>query len=456
MTVAVIGGGLGGLVAARDLARDGVDVQVFEASEIFGGSIRSAPFGSGSVDLGAEAFAVTRLDCLSLIDELGLADEVVYPRRSDARILIDDTTYALPESVLGLPTDLRSASVLALIGEAAAAHALRRDAETPTISLDPHVTLGHLARERMGDAVADRILTPIVGGVHAISPDLVEAEAILPGLLSALRAEGSLAGAARRLRAGQPAATVAGLRGGMTTLVAALLGDLRRFEVALMPSARVTSVRCTKHGWAVMVGGARFEADALVIAVDARTAATLLSEESAVLGDRLLRISVGDVATVALLVASTDMDRDPVGSGVLVGPEHREVHAKALTHATAKWTWLREAFGPGHHVVRLSYGRDGRVAEDLSTLPDLALRDLRLITGIEVDRYDDVAVVGWRRSMVHQRVGHGEAVRSVRAAVDHYDTLAMATAGLGGNGLAGTVAQARTVIDQLRNAQLQG
>ena len=39
------------------------------------------------------------------------------------------------------------------------------------------------------------------------------------------------------------------------------------------------------------------------------------------------------------------------------------VRAKALTHATAKWPWLarrvRDAAGPGWHVVRLSYGRIG-------------------------------------------------------------------------------------------------
>jgi protoporphyrinogen oxidase len=46
-------------------------------------------------------------------------------------------------------------------------------------------------------------------------------------------------------------------------------------------------------------------------------------------------------------------------------------------------------------------------------------------------------------------VGHRDTVSAIRAAVEASPTLALAGAGLGGNGLAGTIAQSITVPAQL-------
>ena len=45
MTVAVLGGGIGGLSAAHELAERGFDVTVYEAKSRFGGKARSIPIG---------------------------------------------------------------------------------------------------------------------------------------------------------------------------------------------------------------------------------------------------------------------------------------------------------------------------------------------------------------------------------------------------------------------------
>ena len=48
-TVAVLGGGIGGLSAAHELAERGFDVTVYEARDAFGGKARSMPVpGSGA------------------------------------------------------------------------------------------------------------------------------------------------------------------------------------------------------------------------------------------------------------------------------------------------------------------------------------------------------------------------------------------------------------------------
>jgi len=451
--VLVVGGGVAGLVAARELAAGGDRVTVVEAGDRTGGALRSEALAGVRVDVGAEAFAVSRPETRALVDELGLSDLVVAPRRAVAHLLLDDGLQAMPHAMLGVPTDLGSPEVLAILGGEEAGRAAALDS-APVGDVPDDVTLGALVRTRMGDPVADRILTPVVAGVHAADPDAVEASAVIPGLIGAMAAEGSLGAAAARLRAasGVPGSAVAGLRGGMNALVRVLEDDLGRRGGEVRLGSRVDRVTPDGAGWRIVVTGhsgfTTLSADALVLAVDAPAAASLMAALPDV-ADALAGIAVGDVAVVAAVIDAPALDADPVGSGLLVAPGHPRVRAKALTHATAKWEWIREAYGPGRHLVRLSYGRDGRVDEPLDDLPAIVRDDIAAVFGIEAPTLLDVRVVRWDRSLVLPRPGHRAAVERIRSVVAGVPGLAVVGAGLGGNGLAGTIALGRTAALQL-------
>jgi oxygen-dependent protoporphyrinogen oxidase len=121
------------------------------------------------------------------------------------------------------------------------------------------------------------------------------------------------------------------------------------------------------------------------------------------------------------------------------------VRAKALSHASAKWDWIREAYGPGRHLVRLSYGRDGRIEEPLAEMPDLVRSDLAAVFGLSDPVIEQMLVQRWDRSLVFPRPGHRAAVAQLRASVADLPTLDVVGAGLGGNGLAGTIALSQGV-----------
>src|SRR5690606_2219858 len=82
--VVVIGGGIGGLVAARECARLGMRVTVLEAADALGGSIRSIDLDGVTLDAGAESFATRGGHVRALVEELGLADAVVAPEGGGA------------------------------------------------------------------------------------------------------------------------------------------------------------------------------------------------------------------------------------------------------------------------------------------------------------------------------------------------------------------------------------
>jgi protoporphyrinogen oxidase len=79
MRVAIIGGGLAGLVCALDLVDGGVDVTVLEAGDRFGGQVRTTRDRGFVVEEGADGFDPLSTALRTLIRDLRLADDVLVP-----------------------------------------------------------------------------------------------------------------------------------------------------------------------------------------------------------------------------------------------------------------------------------------------------------------------------------------------------------------------------------------
>jgi monoamine oxidase len=92
--VAVLGAGLAGLAAARDLVRGGADVVVLEARDRVGGRVEQVSIdGLRPVQLGGELVGRAHTAYLGLVEELGLTWDSTYTSVEGA------TTYDLAEGV---------------------------------------------------------------------------------------------------------------------------------------------------------------------------------------------------------------------------------------------------------------------------------------------------------------------------------------------------------------------
>jgi oxygen-dependent protoporphyrinogen oxidase len=345
----------------------------------------------------------------------------------------------------------------------------------------------------MGRRVLDRLVAPVVGGVHSADPSALDVDMVAPGLRAGIRQHGSLAAAVAAQRRGAATAmtgpsgsagtagtakaaglqkagsAVAGLRGGMHTLVASLLADLRQRGVTLLSGTPARSVRRTADGWRVATDQATFDAGLLVVAVEGPAAVGLLEESLPELAGH--RPDAGpDVSLVTLVVDLPALDAAPRGTGVLVAPQSPGVQAKALTHATAKWAWLAEQAGPGRHVLRLSYGRSaapGAVTPrampesrggGLATAPRsddelfrAALADASALLAVPVGAGDvaDWDVVRWAGALPFASLGHRQRVAAVRSICAADGTLAVVGGWLSGNGLAAIVADTPQQVRRL-------
>ena len=471
----VVGGGVSGLIAARDLLRAGISVTVLEASPRFGGCVGRHEVAGIRLDSGAESFATRSTAVPELIEELGLAPDVVLPNPAGSwlQLSAEDLpagAQPMPASgILGIPADPREPDIARALGRVGAARAaLDKVLPVGSLSRRESMSLGELVRTRMGDAVLRRLVAPVVGGVYSSDPEVLDVDSVAPGLRAAVARHGSLGAAVGAMRSAAPAGSaVAGLDGGMGRLSEALVSDLAEAGARLLTGARADSLVRGTAGWQVRFtdgsGVQEIAADAVVVAADGPASVDLLS--TALPEAAAYRPAPGPgVALVTLVVDLPDLDAMPRGTGVLVARDVEGVDAKALTHATAKWQWLADSTGPGTHVLRLSYGR-AQSPEDAAAEPsqvdrpdeDLfrqAVADASALLQVGIGADDVVGwdVVRWVGALPSATVGHKERVAAVRAAVAEVPGLEAVGAWLAGTGLAAVTADTRTRIAALAGA----
>ncbi|MGJ9405786.1 protoporphyrinogen/coproporphyrinogen oxidase [Nesterenkonia aurantiaca] len=448
--VAVVGGGIAGLIAAWDLARAGATVALYEAGDRLGGAIGAHEMGGVAYDAGAEAFATRSPVVPKLLQELGLHEQVVAPQHSAAWLQLPDLAAPLPATgILGIPADPMAPDVVAILGEAEA----RRAAEDLTASMESwvqadaarsgQITLGEVVRDRMGQAVLDRLVTPIVSGVHSADPDDLDMNNAAPGLFEAMLREGSLARAVALVKSkAPPGSAVNSLHGGLNRLVGALEVELLRLGVELRLNTEVTDL-------AALITGEG--PDHVILALDAPAAVQLVGSVVDLSGLDLTGLTPGGakeapggaqeaaglkqgaappdrgVALVSMILDAPELDDHPRGTGVLVAPQVQDIAAKAMTHISSKWEWadtaVTHAHGPGHHVVRLSYGRVGpRHQEALGAdssdeqLLAAAAADIGALFGIPIDpdQILEASVIRWRKALPQSSAGHAERITALR------------------------------------------
>lgn len=415
--VVVVGAGIAGLVAARDLAVGGLTVTMLEATDRLGGKVARHTVGGLELDAGAESFATRRGTVAALAAELGLAAAIVQPNPAGAWLQpAAGAALPLPKTaLLGIPGTPLAADVIAVVGMRAALRA-QLDELMPRAVAAKERTLGALVRRRMGDGVVDSLVAPVVIGIHSRHPDELDVDVVAPGLRGALRGAGSLAHAVLRLRDAAPAGTaVSGIDGGIFSLVEALAADLRRRGVVIRTGAAVASVDA---GGVTLDGGERVDAGRVVLA--------------APLGAR----APDSIVLTTLVLKSAALDAAPRGTGVLVAPGASGIRAKALTHATAKWPWLAAQAGEHRHVVRLSY--DARLVDGFTAgaLQQQAVADASALLDVRIPPESVVgfSTVGW------------PAVPSAQRPIDGVTVVGE---GVAGTGLAGVIAQARIQTERL-------
>ena len=385
----VIGGGIAGLSAAWQLTQDGLKPLLVEARGYLGGLIAPGYIGPVQVDLGAETFVPRGVETAQMVAALGL--EALAPSGDGARLFLPPNRANgesrwrlwrfLRDAYLGIPADPSADDVVAVLGAKAAQRAAQdRHLGSEVGQGAEGETLAGFVAARMGQAVVDRLVRPIIAGIYTCDPADLATDTVTPGLRQATREHGCLADAVAFLLARSRKATGGRsvdkcVRGGMFQLTAALsqaittaggtvltrIGAQQLIAPDAAGNADTASgaTTCGASGasnaashdasdssgtpdnsgyWQVVLAPTKpgptpssepvpagaprtLRTKRLVVACSARPALRLLTSANLAALDTDITIPVGaPIARYSLLVDSPELDAAPVGQGLLVAP----------------------------------------------------------------------------------------------------------------------------------------
>ncbi len=456
--VVIVGGGVTGLVAARQILRDRPEttVTVLEGSERLGGQVLAIDVGGVAVDVGAEAIHLGAPAAADLVRALGLDATVIAARRGQSMLLTRRGLRPLPAGV-GPTGPTQVAPVLRsgiLSWHAVVRAGLEPLTRRPQAS---DVAVGDFVRGRFGREVADTFVDPLLGNLHSGDVHRLSLRATAKQLVPVAESGTSLLLRAlrkptpppRRPDAPAPLPMFASWPGGLGALVDALTSSLAG-HATVRTGVRAEAIVRAGDAWRVDTSDGPVEADAVVVAVGPRPAAALLGPHSPAVARAMEAVDTASVATVVLAYEREAAEKNAVlrdANGLLLN-SHQSGVLKAMTNMSRKWPLDH----PSWHIVRVSVGRAGsRVAVDLSDPQMLASasRELASLIGLSATPVF-ATVVRWPDAMPQLTVGHVERMAAARADLAGIPGLHLAGSAADGLGLTSTIASgvqvARTLV----------
>ena len=440
--VVIVGGGISGLTAARELCQLGMGVRLLERDDRCGGVIQTLRVGECVVDVGPDTLLAHKPAALALCAELGLDDPLIAPGAPRTTFLLRrGKLQPLPEtSMFGIPTSWRS---LVTTGAFSLRGKLRMAAEAlvPAARAIADESIASFIGRRFGHEAVKSLAEPLLAGIHRGEATRLSMRALFPGLLDAERRHGSVLRAWRRQKPGSGRAGSMSLRGGLTQLVERLEHSLPRDVV--VTGARVLGVEGRGPFTVRLAGREAITTTAVFFATPAPVTARLVDGL-----DRDLAALCGSIDTASSLAVVLAYDRDVVahplqGWGFVVPP------AEGRRLAAVSWVsskWPRRT--PAHQVlIRAGFGR--LPACSSSNPPDGALiawadDELRECLGIKAPPVG-ARVIRHMQAVPQLTVGHLDRMAAIEQRLLRMPGVFLSAAGFRGVGIPDCVADAQAV-----------
>lgn len=267
-SVAILGGGISGLVLAYYLQKAGVAYDLFESSSQAGGNIRSEQQGDYLLETGPNSLQLSP-ELAALLTELDLTGAIRETAAVSAnRYVLRGGRYRrLP----GSPPTLLTNGFFSLSGKIRLVRELLRPALPP----DPRETLAHFVRRRFGSEIVDYALNPFISGIYAGDPEKLLLHKTFPKLAELEQTYGSvLKGLAKAGGAGERRRIIS-LRGGLQTLTDALAARLTHYHGG-RPVTALTRQADGRYQVRTAGGGEATAYTTIALALPAYAAAPLL------------------------------------------------------------------------------------------------------------------------------------------------------------------------------------
>jgi oxygen-dependent protoporphyrinogen oxidase len=416
MSTVIIGGGISGLSAAYYLSKRGLPSTIVESRPRLGGVIETGHIEGCTIEAGPDSFLSAKPAALELIRELGMSDQVIGSNdhlrvtfvKKNGRLvpLPDGLMMMVPTRILPLAT-------------------------TPLLSIGTKVRMGlellrspkprgedesvaDFVRAHYGQEAVDYLAEPLLSGIYGGDPRKLSVRAVLPRFVELSEQYGSLTRGVLASRASAPktsAPLFRTLKGGLGDLVDALARAIAGH--ASVQTARAQAIERTASGYRIRIADDWLDANRIVLACEAHSAASLIAGLDARAAELLGGVGYSSSMTVAIGYNAADFERPPVGFGFLIPKKER----RRLVACTWVGTKFANRVPEDKIVARCFLGG----AEDESVLNETddaviatVTAELREIAGVSA-RPVFTRIARWPRAMAQYPVGHAARLAELEA-----------------------------------------
>jgi protoporphyrinogen/coproporphyrinogen III oxidase len=421
--VAIVGGGLSGLSAAYELAREGrTEFTLYEASTRLGGIVETVHKDGFVIECGPDSWVTEKPWARELAVELGLEAEILASNDERRRTYLlrqgglvpmpDGMRMMVPvrlDSIMGSPL-FSEAARFAYQCEPARAEVLK------DIAPEGDESVASFVRRHFGDEAARTIAGPLLAGVFGGDVETLSVRAVMPAFVTMEREHGSLIRALQARTDRGENAVFTTLRPGLGTLIERMAATLPSGCARL--SDEVIAITHREQGWRLRTRNAENIFDAVIVATPAHVTRTLLRGVH-----EGFETALAIEATSAIVVALAFMPdqarelRIPRGFGYLV-PQEGGANQQLLA-----CTFVDQKFShrvpEGGILLRAFFGGETAAAllnENDEALTALALRRLAQVLGPLPTPHLSV-VRRWPLSLPQYAVGHLERMAKLEALV---------------------------------------
>jgi len=437
--VAIVGGGIAGIVAAYRLSQQAPHLRValLEREQRWGGKLLTDYRDGFVLEGGADSFLASKPEAWDLCRELGLEQQLISTNEQLRRTFVvrEGSLVQIPEGLSGLVPARLEPFLDADLLTAAGKERVRQEPATPRRTDSVEETLASFIIRRFGQEVYDRLIEPLMSGIYAGDGNKLSVDATFPQLRRLEREYGSVIQGMQQEATQAPPRSKHGFltpRRGFAVLIQALQAALPRSFLRL--GMEVTAIRRMQRGYAVSIDRhSDLHATSVVLAVPAHQAATLVTALDTGLADLFKSIPYISTATVVVGYPIDKVKNPLSGFGYLV-PRSEGGQVLACTWTSSKFV---ERAPAGHVLLRAFVGRAGQeeiVDSTDANIEDVVRAELQLRLDIRA-RPEFVRIYRWPKAMPQYVLGHVHRLALIRQNLERFPGLSIAGHAYGGVGI---------------------
>ncbi|WP_048600955.1 protoporphyrinogen oxidase [Rubeoparvulum massiliense] len=471
--VAIIGGGITGLTVAYLLEQqkqehpDELDYQLIEKEERLGGKVITENVDGFIIEGGPDSFISRKPEVMKISEQLGISANVMGTNTTHrgSYVLSDNQIHQLPDGVaLLMPFKIMDFARNPIISWRGKFRALG-DLFIPARPNQQDESLASFINRRLGNEMLEKLIGPLVGGIHSNNPNSMSLQATFPRFLEMEREHRSIILAIlhmkramkKRMKQVNPASTnrkppFLTFQHGMTELTSAL-------EKALSPDsihtgtavARIEKGEQTPYR-IFLQNGEEINADAVVVTAGANIATKLLNGIDEELAQLLGKIPFTSSAAISLGYRKADLPQLPLGYGITI-PVREQRNISAITFSSLKWD--HRVPNDDYMLLRIfigGYANPELVQRDNEHILDIIKMELNDILGITADPVVQ-RIYRWVQGRPQYELGHLDCVHQIEARLQDHPGLYVAGSSFYGAGLSDCIASAvrgtNTILKEL-------